>query len=180
MNLPANQLSALQAVARANPNLVVVLVNGSTVVLGDVTPYAVALVEAWLGGQAAGPRSSTSSPAGSTHQGAWPRPSRTGSRPSSYLNFPGDSQVVHYGEVSTSGIAATTRPAGRRLPLRLRLVVHDLRAVGPDRDDLGLRRRRQPVGHGERAVSSTGPVAGAEVVQVYVRDVEASARRPVR
>src|SRR5215210_753776 len=54
MNLPANQLAALKAVASVNPNVVVVLVNGSTVVLGDVTPHAKALVEAWLGGQAAG------------------------------------------------------------------------------------------------------------------------------
>ena len=29
-------------------------------------------------------------------------------------------------------------------------------------------------------VANTGPVAGAEVVQVYVRDVEASVARPVR
>ena len=54
MNLPANQLAALVTVAAANPNVVVVLVNGSTVVLGEVTPHAKALVEAWLGGQAAG------------------------------------------------------------------------------------------------------------------------------
>ena len=54
MNLPANQIAALHAVAAANPNVVVVLVNGSTVVLGEVVPHARALVEAWLGGQAAG------------------------------------------------------------------------------------------------------------------------------
>ena len=40
MNLPANQLAVLQAVAAVNPNVVVVLVNGSTVLLGDVTPHA--------------------------------------------------------------------------------------------------------------------------------------------
>src|SRR4051794_7840562 len=54
MDLPANQLGALKAVAAVNPNIVVVLVNGSTVLLGEVAPYAGALVEAWLGGQAAG------------------------------------------------------------------------------------------------------------------------------
>ncbi len=43
MDLPANQLAALEAVAAANPNVVVVLVNGSTVVLGEVTPHAKAL-----------------------------------------------------------------------------------------------------------------------------------------
>ena len=52
--MAVDTLSALHAVAAANPNLVVVLVNGSTVVLGDVVPHARALVEAWLGGQAAG------------------------------------------------------------------------------------------------------------------------------
>ena len=31
MNLPANELTALQTVAAVNPNFVVVLVNGSTV-----------------------------------------------------------------------------------------------------------------------------------------------------
>src|SRR5215203_5624475 len=40
MELPANQLAALKAVTTVNPNVVVVLVNGSTVVLGDVTPHA--------------------------------------------------------------------------------------------------------------------------------------------
>src|SRR4029453_9098247 len=45
MDLPANQLAALKAVAAVNPDVVVVLVNGSTVVLGEVTPHAKALVE---------------------------------------------------------------------------------------------------------------------------------------
>ena len=40
LDLPANQLATLEAVAAVNPNVVVVLANGSTVVLGDVTPYA--------------------------------------------------------------------------------------------------------------------------------------------
>src|SRR4029453_9760410 len=54
LDLPANQLAALKAVAAVNSNVVVVLVNGSTVVLGEVTPHAKALVESWLCGQAAG------------------------------------------------------------------------------------------------------------------------------
>ena len=99
MNLPANQLAALQAVAAANPNVVVVLVNGSTVVLGDVTPHAAALVEAWLGGQAAGGAiadvlTGTVNPSGRLAETI---PHRLEDN-SSYLNFPGDSQVVRYGE----------------------------------------------------------------------------------
>src|SRR6478609_5149681 len=99
MDLPANQLIALRAVAAANPNLVVVLVNGSTVVLGDVAPHAAALVEAWLGGQAAGGGivdvlTGAVNPSGKLAETI---PHRLEDN-SSYLNFPGDSQVVRYGE----------------------------------------------------------------------------------
>src|SRR6185312_14643502 len=78
---------------------VVVLVNGSTVELGDVGPYARALVEAWLGGQAAGGAiadvlSGKVNPSGRLAETV---PHRLVDN-SSYLNFPGDSQVVRYGE----------------------------------------------------------------------------------
>ena len=99
MRLPANQVAALHAVAAANPNVVVVLVNGSTVVLGDVVPHARALVEAWLGGQAAGGAifdvlAGVVNPSGRLAETV---PHRLEDN-SSYLNFPGDSRVVRYGE----------------------------------------------------------------------------------
>ena len=99
MNLPANQIAALHAVAAANPNVVVVLVNGSTVELGEVIPHARALVEAWLGGQAAGGAiadvlSGEVNPSGRLAETV---PHRLEDN-SSYLNFPGDSRVVRYGE----------------------------------------------------------------------------------
>src|SRR3954454_12603541 len=99
MDLPANQLAALRAVAAVNPNVVVVLVNGSSVVLGDVAPHARALVEAWLGGQAAAGGiadvlTGTVNPSGRLAETI---PHRLQDN-SSYLNFPGDSQVVRYGE----------------------------------------------------------------------------------
>src|SRR3954453_2577474 len=99
MNLPGNQLATLNAVAAVNPNVVVVLLNGSTVVLGDVTPYAKALVEAWLGGQAAGGAiadvlTGAGNPSG---RRAETIPHRLQDN-SSYFNFPGDTQVVRYGE----------------------------------------------------------------------------------
>ena len=99
MNLPANQIATLQWVAAANPDVVVVLVNGSTVVLGDVVPHATALVEAWLGGQAAGGAiadvlSGAVNPSGRLAETV---PHRLQDN-SSYLNFPGDSQTVRYGE----------------------------------------------------------------------------------
>ena len=47
-------------------------------------------------------------------------------------------------------------------------------------DGLGLGRRRHPAARSRSPSPTPGPVAGAEVVQVYVRDVAASVARPVR
>jgi beta-glucosidase len=78
MDLPANQLAALKAVAAVNAEVVVVVVNGSTVALGGVTPNARALVEAWLGVRLPVARSPMCSPVPSIRPAGWRRPSRTG------------------------------------------------------------------------------------------------------
>jgi len=159
-----------------------VLVNGSTVVLGDVLPHAGALVEAWLGGQAAGGAiadvlSGAVNPSGRLAETI---PHRLADN-SSYLNFPGDSQVVRYGEglfVGYRGYDATGTdvafPFGFGLSYtdfelsELVVAVSGSAADGTLGAQVGV------------TVTNTGPVAGAEVVQVYVRDVAASAARPVR
>ena len=62
---------------------------------------------------------------------------------SSYLNFPGDSRVVRYGEGLFIGYRGYDAIAHRRrVPVRVRPVVHDVRAVRPGRRDLRIRRRR--------------------------------------
>jgi beta-glucosidase len=182
MNLPANQIATLHAVADANPNVVVVLVNGSTVVLGDVTPHAVALVEAWLGGQAAGGAiadvlSGAVNPSGRLAETV---PHRLENN-SSYLNFPGDSKVVRYGEglfIGYRGYDKADLDVAFPFGFGLSYTTFAL-------SDLGVAMSGS-VAEGNLAaavtvtVANTGPVAGAEVVQVYVRDVDASVARPVR
>jgi beta-glucosidase len=182
LNLPANQLTALRAVAAANPNVVVVLANGSTVVLGDVTPHAKALVEAWLGGQAAGGGiadvlTGVVNPSGRLAETI---PLRLEDN-SSYLNFPGDSGIVRYGEGLFIGYRGYDRadqtvafPFGFGLSYTtfaltdLSVAVHGSAAGG----DLGATVAV--------TVTNTGDVEGAEVVQVYVQDVESSVARPDR
>jgi beta-glucosidase len=182
MNLPANQIATLQWVAATNPNLVVVLVNGSTVVLGEVTPHATALVEAWLGGQAAGGAiadvlSGKVNPSGRL---AETFPHRLEDNPS-YLNFPGDSQVVRHGEglfIGYRGYDKTATDVAFPFGFGLSYTTFEL-------SDLRVATSGS-VAEGDLAaqvtltVTNTGPVAGADVVQVYVGDVAASVARPVR
>jgi beta-glucosidase len=182
MNLPANQLAALKAVAAANPNVVVVLVNGSTVVLGDVTTHARALVEAWLGGQAAGGAivdvlTGAVNPSGRLAE-TIPHQLEDNS---SYLNFPGDSQVVRYGEglfIGYRGYDKAHQDVAFPFGFGLSYTSFEL-------SDLSVATRGS-VTDGTLAatltvtVTNTGSVDGAEVVQVYVQDVESTVARPVR
>ena len=182
MRLPANQIAALHAVASANPAIVVVLVNGSTVELGEVTPHAAALVEAWLGGQAAAGAIAdvlcgSVNPSGRL---AETFPHRLEDN-TSYLNFPGDSSVVRYGEglyIGYRGYDKTSTDVAFPFGFGLSYTSFDISDL-----DVAV---SGSVAEGDLAVdvsatvTNTGSVAGAEVVQVYVRDVEASVGRPVR
>src|SRR5215212_18659 len=182
MDLPANQLAALRAVAAVNPNVVVVLVNGSSVVLGDVTPHARALVEAWLGGQAAAGGiadvlTGTVNPSGRLAETI---PHRLQDN-SSYLNFPGDSQVVRYGEglfIGYRGYDKTHQDVAFPFGFGLSYTTFAL-------SDLEVATRGS-VAEGTLAatvtvtVTNTVVVDGAEVIQVYVQDVSSSVARPDR
>ena len=54
LSLPRRQLAVLDAVAAANPNVVVVLANGGVVTTAECDRHAAAILECWLGGQASG------------------------------------------------------------------------------------------------------------------------------
>ncbi|MFL6064512.1 MAG: glycoside hydrolase family 3 C-terminal domain-containing protein [Friedmanniella sp.] len=182
MNLPANQLAVLQAVAAANPNLVVVLVNGSTVVLDEVTPHAKGLLEAWLGGQAAGGAiadvlTGRVNPSGRLAESI---PHRLEDN-SSFFNFPGDSQVVRYGEglfIGYRGYDKARQDVAFPFGFGLSYTSFAL-------SDLAVTMRGS-VAEGTLAatvtvtVTNTGNRDGAEVVQVYVQDLESTVARPVR
>jgi beta-glucosidase len=182
MNLPANQLAALAAVAAVNPDVVVVLVNGSTVVLGDVTGHARALVEAWLGGQAAGGAiadvlTGAVNPSGRLAETV---PHRCEDN-SSYLNFPGDSQVVRYGEglfIGYRGYDACHQDVAFPFGYGLSYTTFALSGLGVT--TCGAVADGTLAATVTVTVANTGSVDGAEVVQVYVQDVESGVARPVR
>lgn len=182
MKLPANQIAALHAVRAANRKVVVVLVNGSTVELGEVLPHSHGVLEAWLGGQAAGGAiadvlSGKVNPSGRLAESV---PHRLEDN-SSYLNFPGDSRVVRYGEgqfIGYRGYDATHTDVA--FPFGFGLSYTTFATSDLDVAVSGSVAQGDLAARVTVTVSNIGSVAGAEVVQVYVRDVEASVARPVR
>ena len=182
MDLPSNQLPLLEAVVEANPRVAVVLVNGSTVTTSGWDETVPAIVEAWLGGQAAGSAivdvlTGAVNPSGRLAESI---PIRLEDN-SATLNFPGDSGHVRYGEGIFVGYRGHDRldqpvsfPFGYGLSYTT-FELSDLKVTtsGSVEDgDLAV--------EVEVSVSNVGDRAGAEVVQVYVADVESTVARPVR
>jgi beta-glucosidase len=182
LDLPPSQTRLLAELAEANPGIVVVLANGSAVRLSDWEDHAKAVLECWLSGQAGGGAAADllfgrANPSGRLAESL---PRRLQDTPS-YLNFPGDSGQVHYGEgifVGYRGHDALEQPVSYPFGHGLSYTTFEYR-------DLSARvSGRHDDGDLEISVScvvtNTGSRAGKEVVQLYVRDVEASVARPLR
>ncbi|MFJ8194096.1 beta-glucosidase [Streptomyces sp. NPDC096094] len=180
IDLPDAQIRLLQAVAEANPNVVVVLANGGAVRTSPWDRQARAVLEGWLSGQAGGGAIADllfgkANPCGRLAETI---PLRLQDTPG-YLNFPGSGSTVSYGERHYVGYryydakeADVGYPFGHGLSYTT-FDYADLDAVvegeGPDvQVRLSL------------TVTNTGSRAGKEVVQLYVGDTEASVDRPVR
>jgi beta-glucosidase len=141
-----------------------------------------AILECWLSGQAAGGAAvdlllGVANPSGKLAETI---PVRLQDN-SSYLNFPGEEGVVQYGEGIFIGYRAyDTLIQHVNYPFGFGLSYTSFRIDNVDVSIAGS------VADGDLAVmvtasvTNTGRRAGAEVVQVYVGDVEASVARPLR
>ncbi len=182
LNLPANQTVLVSRLAAANPNLVVLLANGSAVRLSDWEQHAPAILECWLSGQAAGGAAAdllvgAANPSGRL---AETLPLRLEDNPS-YLNFPGEHGHVRYGEgvfVGYRGYDAL------RLPVSYPFG-HGLSYTNFEYTDLtapvtGSAEDDTLVVTVTCTVTNTGERPGKEVVQLYVSDPESFVARPPR
>ena len=176
LDLPANQVRLLAAVAEANRRVVVVLANGSVVSLTGWRRSAPAILETWLGGQAGGSAVADLLTGRRAPEGrlAETIPHRLADTPA-FGNFPGEFGHVRYGEGVLVGYrwydardVAVAYPFGHGLTYTT--FAYDEVAATVSGDEVAVSVR----------VTNTGDVAGAEVVQVYVRDPEASVVRPPR
>jgi len=171
MSLPPGQDDLISAVAAANPNTVVVLNTGSPVAMPWRADVA-GIVQLWYPGQEGGNAladvlTGAVAPAGRL---ACSFPVRVEDSPG-HAGYPGADGKLIYEEgvfVGYRGLeAAATAP--------LFAFGHGLSYTTFDYGELTADGRGASV-----AVTNTGDRAGVEVVQLYVRDVDASVPRPAK
>ncbi len=182
LDLPANQLVMLYALAEVNDRLIVVLANGGVVRISSWGDQVSAILECWLSGQAAGSAAvdlllGVANPSGKLAETI---PVRLQDN-SSFLNFPGEEGVVRYGEGIFIGYRAyDTLIQNVSHPFGFGLSYTSFRIDDVDVSVAGSIAGSDLAVTVTASVSNIGQRAGAEVVQVYVGDVEASVARPLR
>jgi beta-glucosidase len=179
MALPEQQNALIAAVAKVQPNTVVVLHNGSPVEMpwaGDVK----AILELYLGGEAAG-EAAVSILFGETNPSgklAETFPLRLEDNPS-YGSFPGDGKRVYYRE----GIYVGYRYYDlKKIPV-LFPFGHGLSYTSFSYSALKLDKKALKNTETLKVsvdITNTGKVPGKEVVQLYVGDKTGAAERPPR
>lgn len=179
MEMPGNQNALISAVAAENPNTVVVLHGGSAMELPWLDQVKAVLYVA-LGGENVGTAAvrllyGDANPSGKLSE-TWPR--KYSDNPSS-LNFPGEDGKPVYAEGIFMGYRYYDKkkmdvlfPFGYGLSYTT-FAYRDLRLSKAEIDDTETLTATCKV-------KNVGAVAGAEAVQLYIRDETATVRRPVR
>jgi beta-glucosidase len=179
MSLPQNQDELIRQVASVNKNTIVVLNNGTPVLMPWLQSVP-ALIEAWFPGQEggaalAGVLFGDINPSGHL-------PTTLGARREDYPdygNFPGKGGQVNYAE----GIYVGYRSFDKKNIAPLFPFGHGLSYTTFRIDNLKLSAPRLAPGSAFSAnvrVTNTGKRAGAEVVQLYVRDPKPKTDKAVR
>lgn len=177
LSIPANQLALIEAVASVQPNLIAVLSNGAPIEMPWL-PKVKSVLEGYLGGQALGGAIASllfgdANPSGKL---AETFPVKLSDNPS-YLHFPGDGDVVEYGE----GIFVGYRYYDTKNIEPLFPFGHGLSYTEFSYRNLSISSKQ--VRDTETVeisvnVKNVGARAGKEIVQLYVKDVQSSVSRP--
>ncbi|WP_433441267.1 glycoside hydrolase family 3 C-terminal domain-containing protein [Nonomuraea sp. CA-141351] len=177
IDLPAEQVELIRATAAAARRTVVVLSNGGVVSLEGWHDEVDAILEGWLLGQAGGGAIAdllfgVAAPSGRLAETIPTRLQDT----ASYLNFPGEQDVVRYGEGVMVGYR-NHETAGR--PVRYPFG-HGLTYTTFAVSDLTVRATGDDSARVSVTVANTGRRYGKHVVQLYVATQAGPVRRPAR
>ncbi len=178
LDLTGQQVALIKAVTAVQPRTIVILNNGSAITMSDWLDGAAAVLEAWMMGQAGGGAIAdvlfgVVNPSGKL---AETFPLRLADTPA-YINYPGGHGQVRYGEGIFIGYRyydmkeqPVLFPFGYGLSYTTFEYSAPRVSAASFRDVDGVTVSVD--------VTNTGPVAGKEVVQVYVRDHAADLVRP--
>ena len=163
-DLPDEQLALLEDILAVNANVVVVLSNGSSVLVTSFQGRVRAIVEGWLLGQAGGPATAdvlygNVNPSGKITETI---PYRLEDVPS-FVHFPGDTTGVRYGEglfVGYRGYDALATEVAYPFGHGLSYTTFGYSDLSVSSTDNGL--------SVAVTVTNTGSRAGREIVQAYV------------
>lgn len=173
LRIPVNQTQLIHAVAEVQPHIVVVLSNGAPIEMPWIDKVQ-GVLEGYLGGQALGGAIADllfgdANPCGKL---AETFPQKLSHNPS-YLNFPGEGDTVEYSE----GLFVGYRYYDKKEIEPLFPFGHGLSYTTFEYSDLKLDRKAM-LDTDQLQVSlkvkNAGDVAGKEIVQLYVRDVEST------
>lgn len=174
--LPEGQDELIRAVARANANTIVVLINGTPVSMSWLDDVS-AVLEAYYPGQEGGDAIARVLFGEVNPSGKLPEtfPKHLQDNPSHGF-FPGEKQRVLYGE----GIYVGYRHYDTRGIEPLFPFGHGLSYTEFNYSNLKIKKKEDGNICVTLDVENTGKVTGAEAIQLYVRDLLASVNRPVK
>ncbi|WP_420489666.1 glycoside hydrolase family 3 C-terminal domain-containing protein [Neobacillus vireti] len=177
LRLPENHVQLIEAIAKVNQNIVVVLSNGAPVIMPWIN-HVKGLLEGYLGGQALGGAIADllfgdANPSGKL---AETFPQKLSDNPS-FLNFPGDGDKVEYKE----GIFVGYRYYDKKEIEPLFPFGYGLSYTNFEYSNLILDKKelkdKEKVSV-SLIVKNSGSVPGKEIVQLYVKDVASTVSRP--
>ncbi len=179
MRIPEGHKRLIEEVAKVNKNTVVILSNGAPIEMPWLDEVA-AVLEGYLGGQAFGGAVAdllfgVANPCGKL---AETFPLRLEDNPS-YLNFPGDATKVEYREGIFVGYRyydAKNMDVLFPFGFGLSYTTFDYTEISVDKDEI-MDNEEVTV---KVKVKNTGDMAGKEIVQLYVRDIESNVLRPIK
>lgn len=180
LSIPADQIELVNKISELTDRIVVVLFNGAVVEVSSWQDNVPALVEAYLGGQAAGVAVAdvlygAVNPSGKLAETIPVRLEDT----SSFGNFPGEFGKVYYNESIMVGYryfdakqVDVSYPFGHGLSYTSFAYDQASASVSGTGTEI--------TGSVSVTVTNTGAVAGAEIVQVYISEDAPKAMRPVQ
>jgi beta-glucosidase len=178
MNLPFGQDELISAVLKANPNTIIVLNGGGPVDMTKWAGKAKGIIQAWYPGIEGGNALAKIIFGDVNPSGKLPVtfPVKLEDSPAHAMNaYPGDSSLNEYYK---EGVLVGYRYFDTKKVDPQFAFGHGLSYTTFAYENLDVQRAADSTVTVKLSVKNTGKVAGAEVVQVYVKDEQASVERP--